>query len=418
MSLIAILLSLSAIFAYINKKFIKLPSAIGLMAVSIVFSLGIAFLGKSLFGLDSVAEQWLRQIDFHSVVMDVMLAFLLFAGALHVSFKDLKEVGGAIALTSTLGLLLSSLIIGFLLLQSFALLGISLPWIYCWLFGALISPTDPIAVMGILKKAGVSQAIESKIVGESLINDGVGVVLFLMLVGVLQSGFDAVSAQDVLYLFLQEAVGGALIGLLLGQTAFYLLRTIDDYQVEVLMTLALVCGGYTLAQYLHSSGPIAMVAAGLLIGNPGRRDAMSTETRKRLDEFWELVDGILNAVLFVLIGLETLLIKVDSSNFWLLFVAIPIVLFARFLSIGSAINLLKLFGSKFNPHSIKLLWWGGLRGGISIALALSLPQSEFKEMIVKMTYGVVVFSVLIQGLTVGPLANKLRGKNVDPKAVL
>jgi CPA1 family monovalent cation:H+ antiporter len=285
-------------------------------------------------------------------------------------------------------------------------LGFDLPWISCLLFGALISPTDPIAVMGILKKADTPKSLEIKIVGESLFNDGVGVVIFLILLEVAGSGH-AVGFADVSLLFIREALGGGLLGLGAGMLAYWMLKQVDNYQVEILITLGLVTGGYALAESLHLSAPIAIVVAGLLIGNHGRSLAMSENTRKNLDTFWELVDDILNAVLFLLIGLEVMVLSYTWLTFTGAFLGIIIVLLARLISVSVPIRLLERFRT-FSPHVVKILTWTGLRGGISMALALSLPAGPERDVILAITYGVVVFSVLVQGLTIGPMLKWLR----------
>jgi CPA1 family monovalent cation:H+ antiporter len=284
-------------------------------------------------------------------------------------------------------------------------LGISLPLIHCLLFGALISPTDPIAVLGILKTAHAPKSLETKIAGESLFNDGVAVVVFLVLFGIAVSGHE-ISAAHIGLLFLEEAIGGVLFGLVIGGITFYMLKGIDNYSVEVLLTLALVMGGYTLATLIHVSGPIAIVVAGLMIGNHGRSFAMSEQTRGHLDTFWELVDEILNAVLFVLIGLELLLISFTGKHLFAALLIIPIVLLARLASVALPIGVLRL-KRQFSPGVIKVLTWGGLRGGISVALALSLPAGPERNLILTVTYLVVVFSIIVQGLSIGQLVKSV-----------
>jgi CPA1 family monovalent cation:H+ antiporter len=329
-----------------------------------------------------------------------MLSFLLFAGALHINLEDLTEHRLVIALLATVGLVLSTAIIGVLTFAVVSLLGIELSLLHCLVFGALISPTDPIAVLAILKQAGAPRALETQIAGESLFNDGVAVVLFLVLVEI-ASGGDT-TATDAMMLLVREAAGGVAFGLVIGGIAYVLLRGVDDYQVEVLITLALVVGGYALAMELHISGPIAVVVAGLLIGNHGRRLAMSDTTRDHLDTFWELIDEVLNAVLFVLIGLEVLLVTVSASLAVAAAAAIVIVLVARFVSAGLPVAILRPFRD-FSPRAVRILTWGGLRGGISVALALSLAPSPQRDVILTITYGVVLFSILVQGLTIGRL---------------
>jgi CPA1 family monovalent cation:H+ antiporter len=311
---------------------------------------------------------------------------------------------GALAVFGTL---LSTLVVGYGMWIALPLAGLDLPIMYCLLFGALISPTDPIAVMATLKKAGIARSLETKIAGECLFNDGVGVVVFVVILGLVIDPGD-ITAGGVALLFVQEAIGGIIFGLLLGTIGFYLLKSVDNYQVEILLTLALVFGGYTLAMKLHTSGPIAVVVAGLLIGNRGRRYAMSTHTRERLDNFWELLDEILNVVLFVLIGLEILILEFDQTYLIAGALAVPLVLFSRFIAVGTPITFLRsLSVYRFSPHVIKILTWGGLRGGISVALALSLPPGPERDLFLVITYMIVIFSIVVQGLTVGKIANRL-----------
>jgi len=398
----AILITLAALFSYLNYRFLKIPTTIGIMLISLLMSLGL--LGFHALGLGQIeqqAERMVRGIDFYETLMDGMLSFLLFAGALHVNLEDLSKQKWVIVLLATVGVLVSTFLVGMLAWLIFNGLGIHMPLIYCLVFGALISPTDPIAVVGVLKSVGVAKTLETKIAGESLFNDGIGVVMFLVMVGI-ATGSGQPDVKHISLLLLQEAGGGAVFGLLAGGLTFYLLRSIDSYQVEILLTLALVMGGYTVASALHLSGPIAMVVAGLVIGNHGRLLAMSDSTREHLDSFWELVDEILNAVLFVLIGLEILLLSFHEEYLLATIAIIPAVLLARFVSVGLPITVMRRF-RRFSPRVIEILTWGGLRGGISVALVLSLPGGMEREVILFATYGVVVFSILVQGLTIGPL---------------
>lgn len=401
LDIIALLLTLAAVFSYINHRFVRLPTTIGLMLIALLASLSIIVLSK--LGIAFPVE-WARglidDIDFNLTLLHGMLSFLLFAGALHVNLDDLAQQKWVIATLASVGVLSSTFIIGGLGWWLLGLLGTPLPFIYCLLFGALISPTDPIAVLGILKTANVSKSLETKIAGESLFNDGVGVVIFLVLLGIATSG-DA-TVGEVALLFAEEAIGGLVFGLFIGWLAYRMLASVDNYQVEILITLALVMGGYTVAGSLHVSGPIAIVVAGLFIGNHGRMFAMSNRTREHLDTFWELVDEILNAVLFVLIGLEVLALEFESAWLSVGALMIPIVLFSRFISVGLPISLLR-YRRSFSPHAVKIITWGGLRGGISVALALSLPAGAERDLIVAVTYVVVVFSILVQGLSVGRL---------------
>jgi CPA1 family monovalent cation:H+ antiporter len=400
-NILAILITLSAAFSYLNHRFIRLPNTIGLMVIALLVSLGLIALGDLGIGLEKDAHRLLNSIDFDETLLHGMLSFLLFAGALHVNLADLARQKWIIGLLATVGVVGSTIIIGFISHWVLGALGIQLPLMYCLLFGALISPTDPIAVLGIVKKAGVPKSLETKITGESLLNDGVAVVVFLVLLKI-TTGPQEITAGSVVGLFLKEAGGGAAFGLIIGAIAYWMLKSIDNCQVEVLITLALVTGGFALADRLHLSGPIAIVVAGLLVGNHGRLLAMSDLVREHLDTFWELVDEILNAVLFVLIGLEVLVLTFNGQFFIASILLIPLILLARFVCVGVPVVVLKTFRS-FSPHAIKILTWGGLRGGISVALALSLPPGNHRDVILAITYTVVVFSIIVQGLTIGKL---------------
>lgn len=400
-NVIAILVSAAALLSYVNHRFVRLPTTIGLMVIAMLLSIGIIVLDQLGLEMRSRATELLERIDFSDTLMQGMLSFLLFAGALHVNINDLARNRWVIGLLATVGVLLSTVIVGYLSWWVFGRFGIDLPLIYCLLFGALISPTDPIAVLGILKTAGAPRSLEAKITGESLFNDGVGVVVFLVLFGIAVEGHDP-SPAGIAGLLAQEAGGGVVFGLLLGAVAYYLLKTIDNYQVEILLSLAVVTGGYALAQTLHISGPIAVVVAGLLLGNHGRRLAMSERTREHLDTFWELVDEILNAILFMLIGLEVLVLlfspKYAAAGVFL----IPVVLLARFISVSLPVTLLR-FRREFSQGVVKIMTWGGLRGGISVALALSIPAGDQRDVILMATYVIVVFSIVVQGLTISRL---------------
>lgn len=402
--ILAILISLSALFSYLNYRYLKLPTAIGLMLIALLASLALLFLGPLATDVEAYAAVLLRTVDFDETLLHGMLSFLLFAGALHVDLADLAKQRWVIATLATASVLGATFIIGYLAYWIFALLDLDIPFIYCLLFGALISPTDPIAVLGILKSAAAPKTLETKITGESLFNDGVAVVVFLVLLGVATGG-DELSAASVAGLFIQEAVGGVLYGLGIGTLAYWMLKRVDDYSVEVLITLALTTGGYALAEVLHLSAPIAIVVAGLLIGNHGRSFAMSDKTREHLDTFWELVDEILNAVLFVLIGMEVLVLAVRQEYLLAGLLAIPITLLARLVSVGVPVGIMRRYRS-FSPMVVTILTWGGLRGGISVALALSLPQGPVRDTLVTVTYMVVAFSILVQGLTIGPLVRR------------
>lgn len=402
----AILISVSALFAYVNHRFIGLPTTIGVMVVAIGVSLLTYVL--SLIGLGdfhSEAKQLLEGIDFNKTLLHGMLSFLLFAGALHVNLNDLRKQKWIIFSLATVGVCLSTFLVGTIAYYLLALLSCHLPYIYCLLFGALISPTDPIAVMATVKRLGVSKELETTIAGESLFNDGVGVVVFMVLLMLLLSG-EQVDAAHVAIIFAEEAIGGIIFGLILGGLGYYLVSTIDNYKVEVLITLALVMGGYGLAMYLHTSGPIAVVVAGLLTGNVLREHAMSDRTRQSVDDFWELIDEILNVILFALIGLEILIIPFDAQWFVAALLLIIVVVSVRVVSVGVPIRIIAL-KKTVAPHLVKILAWGGLRGGISVALALSLPEGDSRDLVLFLTYIIVVFSIIVQGLTIGPFIKKL-----------
>jgi CPA1 family monovalent cation:H+ antiporter len=398
--IIVILVVLAAIFSYINHRFFYLPRTIGLMALSLLVSLSLLGLGS--FGvvmLDEKVAGMLSRLDFHDTLMHGMLGFLLFAGALHVNFQDLREMGWVILLLSTFGVITSTVLVGFFTWTVLTIVDMKIPFLYCLLFGALISPTDPIAVLGILKKAQAPKQLETKITGESLFNDGIGVVLFLTLYSLVQTGPQAAEPAAIGKLLVVESAGGILYGIGLGYIAYTLIKRIDNYHVEILLTLATVMGGYRFAEAIHVSAPLAIVVAGLMVGNHGRYLGMSDLTREHLDTFWELVDEILNAVLFVLIGLELLVINHTLTIVAAGLMLIPCVLLARFLSVGSIISLMRRF-SDFPPGSVPIMTWAGLRGGISVALALSLPQGPERDLLVTITYCIMTFSILVQGLTV------------------
>ncbi|WNM18895.1 cation:proton antiporter [Flavobacterium capsici] len=400
--LFSILIVLSAVFAYINFKYLKLPNAIGLMLVSLIFSLGILSLRNFFPEMKIRIANQLSSINFSELLLEGMLSFMLFAGAIHIKYADLKSEKLSIMLFSTISVVLSTVIIGyasFYLLNGF---GLEVDLVNSMLFGALISPTDPIAVLSILKSAGVSKSLETKIAGESLFNDGVAVVVFITILQLSKPEVDT-SFLSVITLFGQEAVGGIILGLGIGWLGYRLVASIDNYQVEVLITLAVVMGGYTLAHYIHVSGPLAMVVAGLITGNHGKTYGMSDTTAEYVDKFWELMDEILNAILFVLIGLELLIIETNKTFFIVSFILIGIILITRYISVYIPSIFIRL-KEKMTRHTLIILTWGGLRGGISIALALSIPVNLNRDIWVTITYVVVCFSILIQGMTIGKVA--------------
>ncbi len=416
--LIAILIVMAAVFSFINLKVLKLPAEIGLMVLTLLFSVAVFVAGCLFPDIEAMVAARLAQFDFNEALLHGMLGFLLFAGALHVDLEDLARYRWTIAILATVGVLFSTVIVGGLTWGMLALIGLPMRFLDCLLVGALISPTDPIAVLGLLKRVGVPKSLEVQIAGESLFNDGVGVVVFTGLLGV-ASGLHRLDLGHVALLFVQEAVGGALFGLVVGLLVFLMLRSVDEYKVEVLLSLALVAGGYALADALHLSGPIAMVVAGLMIGNHGRNFAMSATTIERLDQFWELVDEIFNAVLFVLIGLEVLALTFTAKNLVAGLLAIPIVLAARLISVGLPIRVLRR-RVWFEPFTVRILTWGGLRGGISVALALSVPKESpavaapGRDVVLAITYVVVVFSIIVQGLTIGPLTRRWLAASGEP----
>lgn len=478
-----VLVALAALLAYLNHKLLRLPTTVGLMLLALIHAVAVLAIGQAYPPALSAAERLVGSIDFNQTLMQGMLGYLLFAGALHVNLADLKKQTLVIALLATVGVLTTTFIVGGLTYAITQQLDIPVKFIYCLLFGSIVAPTDPIAVLGIVKKLGAPKSLETKIAGESLFNDGVGVVVFIALLGIAGLGghgddhaesqietpdfaaasesFDGptpalnnsepvpeselnldagsfdehppedslldeseqqvaenkTSAADVAKLFALESGGGIALGFVLGLGAFFVLRSIDHYATEILLSLAVVTGGYALAMRLHISGPLAMVVAGLILGNHGRTLAMSEHVREHLDTFWELVDELLNAVLFVLIGLEVLVLSLDGKYLLAGAIAVPAALFARFLSVGGTITLIKAVTKKpFTDHAVKVMTWGGLRGGISIALALSMKeqihasQSEYDnvgELVLTMTYVVVAFSILVGGLTMGPMLSRL-----------
>ena len=405
-NIITVIILLAAVFGYINHRFIKLPGTIGIMLISLIASLIVIGIGNVAPELFAKAIESIRVIDFNTVVLKIMLSFLLFAAAVHIDVKKLRSERMSIITFSTIGVLISTIVVGVLLYAATTSFGLHVNFLYCLLFGALISPTDPIAVVGILKKAKIPASLETKISGESLFNDGVGVVIFITLYEVAKKGLENISPLDIVWLFIREAGGGLLLGWLLGYLCFYMLRSINNYVVEVMITLATVMGGYALAEQLHVSGPLAMVMAGLITGNKSFDLGVSDLTKDYLTKFWEMIDEVMNAILFLLIGFEMLIVPFNLTLLWLGCISIVIVLFARLLSVWLPIIVLKR-KSSFENNAIPILTWGALRGGISVALALSVPNYMYGEMFVSITYVVVLFSIVGQGLTIGRFANKL-----------
>jgi len=409
--MISILIVLSAFFAYINFRLLKLPNSIGLMLVSLVFSLLILIAGNYFPSFKNAVVGQMKSINFSELLLEGMLSFMLFAGAIHIKYEDLKNEKVTILLFSTTSVIISTFIIGF---SSFYLLnffGLNVSLLSTLLFGALISPTDPISVLSILKNVGISKSLETKIAGESLFNDGVAVVIFITVLKLAQTNVE-IDMGSVLMLFGQEAIGGILLGILLGFTGYKLFVSIDNYQVEVLLTLAIVMGGYTIAHFINVSGPLAMVVAGLITGNHGKNLGMSAVTTEYVDKFWELIDVILNAILFVLIGLELLVIQANQKILIIAAILIMITILTRYVSIWIPSITIRL-KEKIARKTLLILTWGGLRGGISIALALSIQSELNRNIWVPITYIIVCFSILIQGLTIGRFAKNMQ-KN--PKA--
>ena len=394
---------------YVNYRFIRLPPTIGIMATALVFSvlaLSLSALGQPILQRES--GELIRQIDFSTVLMTWFLPALLFAGALHVDLRDLRHYKWPIGLLATAGVLISTAVVALLTYYGLALFGWQVDFIYCLLFGALIAPTDPIAVLGILKSAGAPKPLATTIVGESLFNDGTAVVLFAILLSILNLGATP-SVGSIAVMFLHEAVGGVLFGAALGYGVYLMLRSINQYQVEVMLSLALVIGGAALANHLHVSAPLAMVVAGLIIGNQGRSLAMSDETRLYLDRFWELIDEILNALLFALIGLELLVLPPTWLHIAAALLLGLAVLGSRLLTLAPVIALLRKsrWGRQIPRGTLRILTWGGLRGGISVALALSLPAGEQRDLLLALTYVIVLVSILLQGLSIGTLVRRI-----------
>ena len=403
--LFSILIVISALFAYINYRYLKLTNAIGLMLVSLIFSLMGLLLGSFFPSIKSIVAEQLSSINFSELLLEGMLSFMLFAGAIHIKYKDLKSEKLTIMLFSTFSVVISTFIVGFVSYYLLNYFGLQVSLIHSLLFGALISPTDPIAVISILKSAGVSKSLETKIAGESLFNDGVAVVVFITILQLTKPGVE-LSVASVSLLFGQEALGGILLGALVGWLGYKLIASIDNYQVEVLITLAIVMGGYTFAHYIHVSGPLAMVIAGLITGNHGKSYGMSDTTTEYIDKFWELIDEILNALLFVLIGLELLIIQTNKTVLIVALILIVIVLITRFISVLIPSLFIRI-QQGITKQTLLILTWGGLRGGISIALALSLPSSLSKDIWVTITYVIVCFSILVQGMSIGKLVKKI-----------
>jgi len=396
---ISIFITLAALIGFLNTKFFQLPTTIAIMSGSLLLS--IFLIGIDHLGFHDIAqyvENFIAQLDFHKLLMEGMLSFLLFAGALNVDLHYLDKRKWEIATLASLGTLTSTFLLATSIYYLLPLMGLPMPYIYCLLFGALISPTDPIAVLAIFKQVNTPKTLEITVAGESLFNDGVGIVVFLTLYQVAFSGVPA-TWGSVSILFLQQAVGGIAYGIALGLTGYWLLKQIDDYKVEILITLSMASGGYLLSELIHVSGPLAMVVAGIFLGNRGRRFSMSKETQENLDTFWELVDEILNAVLFLIMGFEILILGFNILHVYAGLLAIPLVLLIRFITVGTPMSIFKRYKT-YEKNFIKVVVWGGLRGGLAVALALYIPAGPYRDLILTMTYSVVIFSVIVQGLTI------------------
>ena len=403
--IITLTIVLAAVFAYINNRLLKWPPAIGMAGLSLLFSILLLILGHWTSVLSQKVIQLATSVDFQDLLMNFMLSFLLFAGAIHIDAAALRQQRWPVIVLATVATILSTFIVGILTWRLFGSFHLAVPFIHCLLFGALISPTDPIAVLSILKEAKIPGSLELKINGESLFNDGVAVVIFITIFGMAQPGA-TVSVWSVTRLFLQEAIGGLLFGAALGYLGYLAIRRIDDYKVEVLISLAMVAGGYYLAGHLHISGPLAMVVAGLITGNKTKREALSTRSKDYFSKFWELIDEILNAILFLFIGLEMLTLRINSPLLLTGIFCIAITLLARWLSVILPVLSMRR-RLRFEKNAIAILTWGGLRGGISIAMALSLSEGMHRNEFVSITYIVVLFSILVQGLSIGRVVRHL-----------
>ena len=409
----AIILICVSVFGLINHRFLKLPLTVGLVIIALLSGISVLLVDFILPSLNfsDVLRTWLNEIDFNRTLMNGMLSFLLFAGALHVDLNSLMKAKLHVSVLATIGVLISTFINGTFFYYLTQIFGFNIEYIYCLIFGVIVTPTDPVAVLALLKRLKIPKKLEAIIGGESLFNDGVAVVIFSVLLTIAfgsatgHGSHGSMDASAILALFAQEAFGGALLGFVAGYLTYWLLKFVDDYVIEIIATLALVTGAYSLALNLHISGPIAMVIAGVFIGNTGKQFAMSEKTRVHVTDFWHLIDEILNAALFVLIGFEVIVLSANLNIISLSIVAVVVAVFARFIAVFIPLQFLSALIKK-EPGEIQILTWAGLRGGISIALALSLPDIEIKPLIVTATYGVVIFSILIQGLTIERLIKR------------
>ncbi len=409
-TIVTVLTVLSAVFAFINTKFLKLPFTIGLMIIAMCFTVVIIVLGYFEHWILDEAKLLIGSIDFETVLLEVMLSFLLFAGALHTKLDELKKQKWPVFWYATLGVLISTFVVAGLIYALTHAISHDIDFIYCLLFGALISPTDPIAVLSILKDANTPKKLEIKIAGESLFNDGVGVVVFTVIFSIAQQGLASVEASEVGFLFVEEVFGGIALGLVMGWLGFQMMKAIEHYETEVLITIGLVMAIYSIAHYIHFSGPLAVVVAGIFIGNKSPKMAWGETTKNYVDKFWEMIDVFMNAILFVLIGFELLVIAINGEYILLGLLGIPIALIARYIAlIGPTFYFRKK--NDFIPKTDLIMTWGGIRGGISIALALSLRPEMERELFLTVTYIIVIFSIIVQGLSIGPLVKRVLAKN-------
>ncbi len=407
-ALFSVLITLAALAAYVNARTFKLPSGVVLMLMGTLTSITLIATAKTSPAFTEMVRAQLGQIDFSEFILGVLLSFLIFAGSLHVRLRDLRAAAGSITAFALVGTSISTFAVGFGVFFLAPVFGLAIPLTYCLLFGALISPTDPVAVVGILSKSKLPKDIQTNIVGESLFNDGVGVVIFAIILEAHLLGVDKVTAWDVVSLFAQEAIGGLVAGAIIGYLGYLLMRRVDHFQTEIMISLAMVMGGYSLCHWIHVSGPLAMVIAGIITGNKGAEKAMSDTTRDYLVKFWEVLDDILNALLFMLIGLEIVVVDFQVEYILLGLVVTVMLMMARFISLWLPVQVFRMRAT-FGMSQLKIMTWGGLRGGISVALALSLPASAFKDILVTVTFVVVLFSILVQGLTIDRVIKRLVG---------
>jgi CPA1 family monovalent cation:H+ antiporter len=394
----SVLITMAAVFGYVNVRFLKLPSGILYIIMGTITAVALIIAGRFFPSFSPYIQQKLVTLDFSEFLLGILLSFLLFAGSMRLHLGEIMASGKSIVVFSTVGVLISTFLFGTIAFYMLGLFNIHIPYINCLLFGALISPTDPVAVLSILKKSKISPAIKIKIEGESLFNDGVGIVVFITIMQVVISGTDNLKFSSVLLLFLQQAVGGIVMGIIIGYIGFRVVRSIDDFQTEILITLAMVMGGYSLCHFLHVSGPLAMVVAGLITGNKSLEEAMSDTTREYVEKFWEITDEVLNAILFILIGLQLAIISFQFNLLIIGLIMAILLVLVRYVSLWLP-AILFFMKKERKDKTLPIMTWGGLRGGISIALALSLPQSMYKDIFVPVTFTIVLFSIIVQGFS-------------------